>query len=309
RNDNTIKDVTPLLDQEVIREDVMKARYRSKIDLTDAYEQRGYKIHIITDHKALEFFKTQVHLSPRQHQWIDYMSRYQFDITYVKGELNKVVDCLSQYFESDTIDDVHNVYDYVQADKRIDPEGKDLPLHRFHKIVEKRVEIQAMQARELRHSKRLKEQLELHDLEAQQMVESTKIPNKGIESLSHDDNPLLAQVLEKRTELLTTDDNPAVAQVLATGTKSPMNREHAEAQMRAHILQGYKKDRMYVTILDKPTEHSQFTIEQKLIYTVNMERAKVLCVPRDRLLITTILNQAHNIVGHFGYQKTLNYVR
>ncbi|KAG6881625.1 hypothetical protein C0992_000611, partial [Termitomyces sp. T32_za158] len=39
RNDNTVKDVTPLPDQEVIRKDVMKAKYRSKIDLTDAYEQ------------------------------------------------------------------------------------------------------------------------------------------------------------------------------------------------------------------------------------------------------------------------------
>ncbi|KAG6881979.1 hypothetical protein C0995_016387, partial [Termitomyces sp. Mi166 len=39
RNDNTIKDVTPLPDQEVIHEDVVKARYRSKIDLTDAYKQ------------------------------------------------------------------------------------------------------------------------------------------------------------------------------------------------------------------------------------------------------------------------------
>ncbi|KAG6859307.1 hypothetical protein C0995_009813, partial [Termitomyces sp. Mi166 len=38
-DDNTIKDVTPLPDQEVIYEDVAKARYRSKIDLTDAYEQ------------------------------------------------------------------------------------------------------------------------------------------------------------------------------------------------------------------------------------------------------------------------------
>ncbi|KAG6864429.1 hypothetical protein C0995_006238, partial [Termitomyces sp. Mi166 len=121
------------------------------------------------------------------------MSRYQFDITYVKGELNKVVDCLSRYFESDTIDDVHNVYNYVQADKRIDPEGEDLPLHRFHKIVEKKVEIQAMQAQELCCSKRLKEQLELCDLEAQQMVEATKTPNKGIESLLHNDDPSLAQ--------------------------------------------------------------------------------------------------------------------
>jgi len=39
RNDNTIKDVTPLPDQELIREDVAWARYRSKIDLADAYEQ------------------------------------------------------------------------------------------------------------------------------------------------------------------------------------------------------------------------------------------------------------------------------
>ncbi|KAG6863216.1 hypothetical protein C0995_007585, partial [Termitomyces sp. Mi166 len=66
-----------------------------------------------------------------------------------------------------------------------------------------------MQAQELRRSKQLKEQLELHDLEAQQMVEATKTPNKRIELLSHDDNPLLAQVLEKRTELSTTDSNPA----------------------------------------------------------------------------------------------------
>ncbi|KAG6892155.1 hypothetical protein C0995_005147, partial [Termitomyces sp. Mi166 len=78
------------------------------------------------------------------------MSRYQFDITYVKGELNKVVDCLSQYFKSDTIDDMHNIYDYVQVDKRIDPEGEDLPLHGFHEIMEKKVEIQAMQAQKLR---------------------------------------------------------------------------------------------------------------------------------------------------------------
>ncbi|KAG6855731.1 hypothetical protein C0995_005894, partial [Termitomyces sp. Mi166 len=131
-----------------------------------------------------------------------------------------------------------------------------------------------MQAQELCCSKRLKEQKELCDLEAQQMVEATKTPNKGIELSSHDDNPLLAQVLKKRTELSTTDDDPAVAQVLAMGTKAPVNSEHGEVQMRAHILHGYKKDWMYIEILDKPTEHSQFTIERKLIYTINMKGVK-----------------------------------
>ncbi|KAG6867461.1 hypothetical protein C0995_004900, partial [Termitomyces sp. Mi166 len=119
-----------------------------------------------------------------------------------------------------------------------------------------------MQAQELRRSKRLRKQKELHDLEAQQMVEATKNPNKGIELSSHDDNSLLAQVLEKRTESSTTDNN-----LLAMGTKVPVNSEHDEVQMCVHILQGYKKDQMYVELLDKPTEHPRFMIERELIYT------------------------------------------
>lgn len=39
RNNNTVKDVTPFPDQEQIRMDVARAPVRSKIDLSDAYEQ------------------------------------------------------------------------------------------------------------------------------------------------------------------------------------------------------------------------------------------------------------------------------
>ena len=39
RNENTEKDVTPFPDQEQIRNDVARAKYRSKIDMSDAYEQ------------------------------------------------------------------------------------------------------------------------------------------------------------------------------------------------------------------------------------------------------------------------------
>jgi hypothetical protein len=38
-NDNTVKDIMPLPDQEVIREDVAWAKIQSKIDLSDTYEQ------------------------------------------------------------------------------------------------------------------------------------------------------------------------------------------------------------------------------------------------------------------------------
>ena len=39
RNDNTIPDVTPLPDQEAVRNDVARAEFRTKIDLSDAFEQ------------------------------------------------------------------------------------------------------------------------------------------------------------------------------------------------------------------------------------------------------------------------------
>ena len=45
RNDNTIYDVSPFPDQEQIRLDVARATYRSKIDLSDVYEQ----IRIVAD--------------------------------------------------------------------------------------------------------------------------------------------------------------------------------------------------------------------------------------------------------------------
>jgi len=40
----------------------------------------GYCIHVVTDHQALEFFKTQDRLSSRQTQWMEYLSRFDFDI-------------------------------------------------------------------------------------------------------------------------------------------------------------------------------------------------------------------------------------
>ena len=39
RNDNTIKDVTPFPDQDQIRMDIVRAKFRSKINLSNAYEQ------------------------------------------------------------------------------------------------------------------------------------------------------------------------------------------------------------------------------------------------------------------------------
>ena len=48
----------------------------------------GFKFTIVTDHEALGYLKMQCKLSSRQVQWVDYMSRFDATIVYVKGTEN-----------------------------------------------------------------------------------------------------------------------------------------------------------------------------------------------------------------------------
>ena len=58
---------------------------------------------------------------------MDYLAWFDFDIQYVKGLLNKVVDGLSQYFEHDYWIEVPELQDYMNTDICLDPEHDDLP--------------------------------------------------------------------------------------------------------------------------------------------------------------------------------------
>jgi hypothetical protein len=94
----------------------------------------GFRINIVTDHEALRFLQTQRRLSSRQMRWMEYLSRFNYHIHYVKGTLNKVADALSRYYESDTWYDVHPITEYVDADVRLDPDHEDLPTDRSQEV-------------------------------------------------------------------------------------------------------------------------------------------------------------------------------
>jgi hypothetical protein len=87
----------------------------------------GYCIHVVTNHQALEFFKMQDRLSSQQTCWMEYLSRFNFDLQYIKGKLNEVADCLSRYYESDTWYDVYDVSEYNDADVWLNPTLDDVP--------------------------------------------------------------------------------------------------------------------------------------------------------------------------------------
>jgi hypothetical protein len=97
----------------------------------------GYCIHVVTDHKALEFFKMQLRLLGRHTRWMEYLTRFNFDIRYIKGELNKVADVLSWYYEHNYWTEVPEIQDYVNANIRLDPDHDDLPKECLFEVEEK----------------------------------------------------------------------------------------------------------------------------------------------------------------------------
>ncbi len=259
----------------------------------------GYRIHVITDHKALEFFKTQSQLSGRQLRWTDYMSRFDFDITYVKGDNNKVADCLSRYYENDTYEDVHGIHEYIRADVRVDPTGEDLPPDRLAEIVENLIEMRAMQEETRRRSQRIKERTELRDIEAQEMAEA----NQGSQTSGRS---------RKKTPPAANPAEITIEDMLASGPD--FCHETVESDMfKTAVREGYASDRMMKLIVDNPADHPLFRIEDDMIWTKNRTGDDVLCIPRtlmgDKSIIGIILEQAHSIFGHYGYQRTSEYVR
>jgi hypothetical protein len=213
----------------------------------------GCKIHIIMDHKALEFFKTQSVLSHCQRRWMDYMSQFDFDITYIKGELNKVVDCLSRYYKNDTDSDVHEPHDYIRTDARIDPTGEDLPAPRFHEIMEKVIEIRALCEGEMRRSKRLQERREECVIEAQILAKAnTKelyVPtNASGPTVNHDH------------EAITIDENVTLEDTLFQRYAGEAPTALEDDGFIHNIKAGYSEDKLFTLILEKPQDYTGFSI-------------------------------------------------
>ena len=55
----------------------------------------GKSFTLKTDHQSLQYSFTQRDLNARQRRWSEFMSEYEFGISYIKGKENVVVDARS----------------------------------------------------------------------------------------------------------------------------------------------------------------------------------------------------------------------
>jgi hypothetical protein len=56
----------------------------------------GRRFELITDHNGLKYLFDQPTLNARQSRWLEFLCEYDFEIKYIKGKENKVVDALSR---------------------------------------------------------------------------------------------------------------------------------------------------------------------------------------------------------------------
>src|ERR1700677_5014773 len=71
---------------------------------------------IVTDHKAVTFFKTKMYISDRQVRWWEFLSRFNYTLVYTKGNANKVADALSRYYMSDRSSEQQESHIYANVD-------------------------------------------------------------------------------------------------------------------------------------------------------------------------------------------------
>ena len=240
----------------------------------------GRKFNIVTDHKALEFFQTQRNLSARQMRWMEFLSRFDHEIIYVKGLLNLVADCLSRYYENDHWDEKTPSSEMVNIDVRLDPMGETLPLGRFEELRVMRL--------------RLREKVEDRVEESAKLNEGTRSePDKG-------KVPPISQEEVSWTTALTK--GPPLMPIIAQ-----------EIEFMTEVKKGYKDDTTFNKIIRAPEEHQLFEVRDGAIWTKNRQGNEVLCVPRSmvkkRRLTGIVIDHAHTVIGHMGAQKTDEYVR
>jgi hypothetical protein len=132
-------------------------------------------------------------------------------------------------------------------------------------------------------------------------------------------------VAEDQPQQRTIDSTPA------TDTSQPneVNQDLTINESRAHgknlckrmkqnnsfvqaLQDNYPEDPLFSKILERPKDHPAFRQHNGLIWTRNVNKEWVVCLPRgrvDRQMIRgLVIDQAHTVLGHFRAQRTADYI-
>jgi hypothetical protein len=190
---------------------------------------------------------------------------------------------------------VYDVLEYVDANIQLDPTLDNVPWNWLQEIEDRTVEMHVIRVtEETRQCNHLAEHQEEHDVHTTELAVAPE-PVNGV--------PV--------TVTATEED--------LTVFESRVHGEHLVAKLTtnnlflADIRSGYEHDSLFAKVMKQPDQHTVFTVRDQLIWSCNRGGEHVLCVPLTKMgrqsLHGVIIDQAHTIVGHFGPQRTADYIQ
>lgn len=244
----------------------------------------GRRCTVITDHRTLEFFQTQATISRRQVRWIEFLSRFDYEVIYVKGEENIVADAFSRYYSATPEGTIVPWDQYVHVDERLDPDGEDLPMGRL--IESRAASLQKAKPAELQ---------EIRARESAELVANRENTDKVAVNLA-DNNDIGLSVWESQ------------------GPDIPLKIVLIGENLLDVLRAAYPADKVYGKVLENPSHHPQFRVAASgVIYTRNTVQASVICIPKSfskgRRVTEIIIDNAHRIIGHHALRRTSQYIR
>ncbi|KAF8547068.1 hypothetical protein OG21DRAFT_1490546 [Imleria badia] len=142
-------------------------------------------------------------------------------------------------------------------------------------------------------SKRLAEKQETHIQEVQEMASATE---RKTEDTPH----------------TNVEEEPTVFESAGT-SQVPLVQYGDQPKFLDAVRKGYKSESLLVKIVAQPSHYPQFTEKDSLLYMKICGNEEVLCLPQVKFkgdsLIAQIIDGTHKALGHFGAQRTADYIR
>ena len=156
-----------------------------------------------------------------------------------------------------------------------------------------------MQDQELRRSTRLREHREERDIEAEIMAGPARPPSEVAGTAATRGSQTNPPAAGEET----------LGEALLRRNADPPPITNNDDMFKKRVRDGYEADKLFSAVLERPGDYKLFRKKESLLWTKNLIQEEVLCVPRDRELVHEIVSQAHKTLGHFGEQKTADYIR
>ena len=112
----------------------------------------------------------------------------------------------------------------------------------------------------------------------------------------------LNQTPVRPLSVLVSDDEVVIVTNAGNNHKSLLVQVGQTFNLTKAVKHAYQKDKLYYKVLKKPRAHALFGCKDDLIFTKNLLKWDVLCVPCNafynrRQVIEIIMNHTHTIIG------------